>query len=90
MSELQRESIQELVGTLEKTARSIALIHLSVWAVGGMMLGAALGGDTRGVQLVGAASYALIAGIIGWWVGQGRAASLRLQAVAARRMIDQH
>jgi hypothetical protein len=88
MSELQRDSMGELAGKLEKTARSITFIHIGVWAIGGTALGVALGGDTRGGQLAGAAGYALIGGIVGWWVGQGRAAALRLQAVTTHRRTE--
>jgi hypothetical protein len=88
MSENDKTTIEGLARHLETTARSIAYIHLGVWVVGGILLGSALGGDTRTLQLAGASAYALVSGTIGWFVGQNRAASLRLQAITARREID--
>lgn len=84
----QTDQIQELAEKLEKTAESMAFVHLGLWMVGGAMLGFALGDDTRNVQLPAAATYATICGIIGWSVGQSRAASLRLQAITARRSVE--
>jgi hypothetical protein len=80
----EQSSIEELSEYLDKSSRSITLIHTAVWTVGGMAFGAALGGDTRGVQLMGAAGYSLIAGLLGLTVGKLRAASFRLQALRAR------
>jgi hypothetical protein len=88
MSENDNTIIEGLARDLEMTAKSIAFIHLGVWTVGGLVLGSALGGDTYGLRLAGAAVYAMVSGTIGWFVGQNRAASLRLQAITARRSIE--
>ncbi len=87
MSE-QDISIEDLARQLEAAARSIAFIHLAVWTVGGLLLGSALGGDTYELRLAGAVVYAMVSGTVGWFVGQNRAASLRLQAIIARRSIE--
>ena len=68
---------------VNRSARSIAFIHFAVWTIGGTIMGAALGGSGS-VQPIGAASYTVIAGIIGRIIGRSRAASFRLQAATAR------
>jgi hypothetical protein len=83
MTQADQRAIQELAAALNKQAESITFIHFGVWTIGGTFLGMLLGGDTRSIQLLGAGTYALICGIIGWSVGQSRAASLRLQALVA-------
>ena len=71
-----------MANRVERTARSIALIHAGVWVIGAVGFGIALGG-TRGGQLDRLAFYAIIGGFIGWFVGQTRATSFRLLALTA-------
>lgn len=87
MTEVDRVMIQELAARLNRDATSSPFICLALAGGAGALLGAALGGDTTEVRVVCSVGYAIVGAFVGRSVGQSRAASLRLQAFAALRLL---
>lgn len=87
MTDADRATIQELAATLNRDAISSPLMCLALAGAAGALLGAALGGDTTELRVVGAVGYAIVGAFVGRFVGRSRAASLRLQAFAALRLL---
>ncbi len=87
MTDVDRATIQELAARLNRDAISTPFICLALAGGAGAVLGAALGGDTTELRVACSVGYAIMGAFVGRSVGQSRAASLRLQAFAALRLL---
>ena len=88
MTQTDRGTILELTEKLNRDATSTPFIYLGLAGGAGALLGLVLGGNTAGLRLICAVGYAIVGGLVGRSLGQSRAASLRLQALTALRLLD--